>query len=512
MYNQFRLTLTTPSMLTFYGITIIGAFFISSMVSVFANLAPLLTVIPLAVEGLLDRGMVFTAFGILAVTSILAGYFDVGPAAVLETSDEYIMMPAPVLPHQLFISRYVRRLIRKLILVLIGLFVAFPLLSSAEILFIPTVLLIISLVFYFETNYFLGGFVSTIRSKLNERTQSRLRHLILPLMALLIYIPTLPEITQIPLAQFLLPSNAMAFVALEVTGFLAIGLQPEVGAFVVFVEFLIVFLVLANIVDHSYYERFSGSSEPVRSESRISRLVRGEVDFSQSRFNDPMLWILLKDFWSKMRNPLQFWKYVYVVVGTIFALYLNIIQPAWFPSVRIPPELGYAIIPAFLLILVLMTQMASLSALLSFIDERDNIYLLKSSPFRSGDIVLAKYILSVFEVSLTSLPIFGLLIYFFDIQGSLALVTLAAPLVLIFCASGVMTGAYTPVFTNEPKNPPVPLAFSFPAINLVMGALLMLIVSIFSGSLFLLLVLPIYTLGSVVFFLALAIVALRSYK
>ncbi|MHA1935110.1 MAG: hypothetical protein ACW97A_07485 [Candidatus Thorarchaeota archaeon] len=204
MYNQFRLTLTTPSMLTFYGITIIGAFFISSMVSVFANLAPLLTVIPLAVEGLLDRGMVFTAFGILAVTSILAGYFDVGPAAVLETSDEYIMMPAPVLPHQLFISRYVRRLVRKLILVLIGLFVAFPLLSSAEILFIPTVLLIISLVFYFETNYFLGGFVSTIRSKLNERTQSRLRHLILPLMALLIYIPTLPEITQIPLTQFLL--------------------------------------------------------------------------------------------------------------------------------------------------------------------------------------------------------------------------------------------------------------------------------------------------------------------
>jgi hypothetical protein len=502
----------TPSMLTFYGITIIGALFISSMVSAFANIAPLLTVIPLAVEGLLDRGMIFTLFGILTVTSILAGYFDVGPAAVLEISDEYIMMPAPVLPHQLFISRYVRRLVRKLILVLIGLFVAFPLLSSANILFIPTVLLIISLVFYFETNYFLGGLVATIRNKLNEVTKSKLRHLILPSVALLIYIPTLPEITQIPITQFLVPSNTMAFVALEVTGYLATGLQPELGAFIVLVEFLIVFLVLANIVDHSYYERFSGASEPDQSESRVSRLVRGEIDFSQSRFNDPMLWILLKDFWSKMRHPLQFWKYVYVVVGSSFALFLNIIQPAWFPSIRIPPELGYSIIPAFLLILVLMTQMASISSLLSFIDERDNIYLLKSSPFRHGDIVLAKYILSVIEVSLTSLPIFGLLIYFFDVYGSLSLVTLVAPLILIFCASGVMTGAYTPVFTNEPKNPPVPLAFSFPAINLVMGALLMLTVSLFSGSFLLLLILPLFTLGSVFFFLGLAMVALRSYK
>ena len=207
LFNQFRLTLRTPSMLTFYGITIIGALFVSSMVSIFADIAPLLTVIPLAVEGLLDRGMIFTAFGILTMTSILAGYFDVGPAAVLEISDEYIMMPAPVLPHQLFISRYVRRLVRKLIFVLIGLFVVFPLLSSANILFIPTALLLISLIFYFETNYFLGGLVATIRSKLNERTKSRLRHLMLPLVILLIYIPSLPEITQIPISQFLIPSK-----------------------------------------------------------------------------------------------------------------------------------------------------------------------------------------------------------------------------------------------------------------------------------------------------------------
>ena len=102
--------------------------------------------------------------------------------------------------------------------------------------------------------------------------------------------------------------------------------------------------------------------------------------------------------------------------------------------------------------------------------------------------------------------------YFMRVEGSFYLLTLVAPLVLIFSATGVMVGAYIPVFTNEPSNPPVPLAFGFPAINIGFGALLMAIVAIYAEDMQLVQVMPAFVVVVVLGLLALATFALRSYK
>jgi hypothetical protein len=149
---------------------------------------------------------------------------------------------------------------------------------------------------------------------------------------------------------------------------------------------------------------------------------------------------------------------------------------------------------------------------LSFADERDNIYLLKASPFKTLDIVLAKYILSLFEVAIAVIPACGFLIYFLHIEGYLAIITLVAPLVLIFTASGNAIGAYVPVLTNDPKTLPVPLAFSFPIINLGLGSALVYLVAILANSWIVMLILPLCTIILVFFFLALAVHALNTYK
>ncbi len=240
--------------------------------------------------------------------------------------------------------------------------------------------------------------------------------------------------------------------------------------------------------------------------------MRGQVDFSKSRFNDPMMWIVLKDFWSKMRTPLQFWKYMYVFLGVLFGLYLNIVQPPWLEPVTVPPQFVYSLTPAFLLVLILLTQMSTLASLLAFVDEKENIYLLRTSPFRSKDVVLAKYFLSVIEITLTSIPLYLFLLYFFRVEGSAFLIFLAAPMILIFSATGIMAGAYVPVFTSDPKNPPVPLAFSFPAINLALGALVIWIASQFGEVLSVMLILPVFTACIVLMFLSLSVHALNSYK
>lgn len=278
------------------------------------------------------------------------------------------------------------------------------------------------------------------------------------------------------------------------------------------IGFAICLLLTASITGYEYYELFSASKGKEQTEGRFSRMFRGEIDFSRSQFTDPMIWIMMKDFWSRLRSPMQIWKYVYAVVGTVFVLYLNIVRPLWFPPVIIPISLAFALVPAFVLMMILFVQMASVTSMLSFVDERDNVYLLKVAPFNSRDIILSKYLLSLFEVAITVIPACGFLIYFIHIQGYLAVITLAAPLTILFTATGSAVGAYVPVMTNDPKTLPVPLAFSFPIINLGLGAIMVLVVAIFSDSILVLVFLPLYTLGLVWFFLKASIRALDAYK
>jgi hypothetical protein len=299
---------------------------------------------------------------------------------------------------------------------------------------------------------------------------------------------------------------------MESTGVFSRGIDPVYGLGLLLIGFAICLLLTANICGYDYYEMFSASKGREQTEGRFSKVIRGEVDFSESRFSDPIIWIMMKDFWSRLRSPMQVWKYIYAVVGTVFVLYLNITRPFWFPPVIVPIGLAFALVPAFMLMMILFVQMGSVTSMLTFVDERDNIYLLKASPFSDRDIVLSKYLLSIVEVAITVIPACGFLIYLIHIQGYLAVITLVAPLTILFAATGSAVGAYVPVMTNDPKTLPVPLAFSFPVINLGLGTIMVFLVAIFADSILLLVILPLYTLSLVYFFLAVSIRALRNYK
>ncbi len=512
LYNQFVRTITTPSMLGFYIITIAGALFVSSISSTLVSFGPIFAPLGVLLESFIDRSTIFATIGLITLASMAGGYFGGGPAEVLESPDEYILMVSPIHPHQLFLGRYIRRIARKFFYVILGFIVILPLLSQSDVIAVSIMLLIISIIFFLEINYFLGGICSIIKVKMQHRYTTRLRHLILLPILAITYLLSSPLLTMSPIVQLGVPANQIGLILMEVAGIHDIGLNTLSIFGILLVSFFISLLVLTNISGYEYYEQFSNNVSKEESESRFSRSIRGQVDFSESRFNDPMIWIILKDFWSKMRTPLQFWKYLYVIIGTAFGIYLNLAQPIWLAPISIPPQYIVSIIPAFLLILILMTQMATLTSLLAFVDEKDNIYLLRSSPFKSKDIVLAKYIFSLIEVAVTSIPIYLFLLYFFRVPGSFYLITLAAPMIIVFSATGILAGAYVPVFTNDPKNPPVPLAFSFPAINLMLGGIITWISSEFANDIMLVVIMPAFIVFTVLLFLSLSIHALKSYK
>jgi hypothetical protein len=512
LFNQFKLAITTPSMLLFYGVTFVGVFFVSNVISSFLSFAPLLFNFSSLLEDTIDAGMIFAAAAFLSASSVVSGYFGLGPAAVLTEEDESLMMSAPIKPHQIFISRYTRRIIRKITFLTLGVLSVLPLLMSASLLFFSAISILVVVIIFLEINYFLGAMSSYVRLWISHKTQHRLRHLIVIVLGFLTLIVTHPWLLSNVAAIYVAPSNALVLFLTESTGLFSHGINPVYSVIFILIGFTICLLVTANITGYDYYEIFSANKGREQTEGRFSKIIRGQVDFSRSRFNDPMIWIMLKDFWSRLRSPMQIWKYVYAVFGTVFVVYLNIVRPLWFPPIMVPMELSFALIPAFVLMLILFVQMASVTSMLSFVDERDNVYLLKASPFKSADIILSKYLLSLFEIIITVIPACGFLIYFIHIQGYLAVITLAAPLAILFAATGSAIGAYVPVLTNDPKTLPVPLAFSFPVINLGLGAIMLFLVAAFADSILIIVILPLYTLSLVFLFLAASIRALDTYK
>ena len=510
--NQFKSAITTPAMLLFYGITFFGIYFVSSVISTFVSFAPLFFDFGSLLEETLEPGMIYAATAVLSASSVVSGYFGLGPAAVLTVTDESLMISAPIKPHQIFLSRYTTRIIRKISFLTIGVLSIFPLLISASLLFFTAISLLVIIIIFLEINYFLGALSSYVRLWISRKTQNRLRHLIVVFLAFLTLLPAHEWLLSNASTIYVAPSNALALFLTESTGVFSQGIPPLYSIIFITIGFFVTLLLTANISGYDYYELYSASKGKEQTEGRFSRIIRGEIDFSKSRFTDPMIWIMIKDFWSRLRSPMQIWKYIYAVVGTVFVLYLNIAKPLWLPPVIVPMGLAFALVPAFMLMMILFVQMGSVTSMLSFVDERDNVYLLKASPFNPRDIILSKYLLSLFEVAVTVIPACGFLIYFIHIEGYLAVITLVAPLTLLFAATGSAVGAYVPVLTNDPKTLPVPLAFSFPVINLGLGALMVFLVAIFSDSILIVVVLPLYTLSLVSLFLALSVRALNTYK
>ncbi len=508
MWNNFRRTITTPSMLMFYAIMIGGTYFISSVL-VFTRIGPLIfRESAMAIAEFLAPETILSGLGLLMIGSIVSGYFGLGPAAVLQASDEYVMMPAPVWPHQVFMSRYVRRLVRKFAFVLIVTWVVSPILVAVDISVIYALQFLFVVIVLFEINYLLSAVAFYMHRQgfhIRRRLIRYALHLIFPLMFLFVLFP---EYNMTGLAVLAAPSSCIGIILMGMMGLIIVGDAIFGLALIIATWYIALYLFVALVSSNNYYEAYTSRQEQKTNENRIVRIIRGEVDFSTTRFNDPMIWIVLKDFWSSMRSSAQFWKYLSIAIGIIGGVILWIVRPQFFPIVSISP---FILKVALIFMEILIVQMVSISSLISFVDEKDNVYLLKVSPFRNSDIVLAKYIRSVIESGFALIPMLLILSYLFNFVDTVPVLSFTIPVLFVFSAIGVMIGAYVPVFTNEPQHTPIPLIFAFPTVSLSIGVALMFMLFWLPPEQFVLLF-PLTVVALVFLFLLLAIRALRSYK
>ena len=206
LFNQFRSTISNPSMLTFYGTSLVGAYFVSNLISTLIGFAPMFTGIAEIFQTNIDISILYSGFTIISFIAVLGGYLGIGAASVLVQTDEHVIMPAPILPYQVYVTRYVRRLIRRLVYATIAIFILLPVMSSGNILIGDILLSIVSILLFFEANYFLGGITAHFKKRFASRPHFIMRYLPIIVFTIIIFLPLLDGFRNNPIILYFNPA------------------------------------------------------------------------------------------------------------------------------------------------------------------------------------------------------------------------------------------------------------------------------------------------------------------
>ncbi len=510
-FNGLIRTLRMPTMLFSYAFVTGAVLFVTQTLST-VHIEYIFSTVQRTLAEDLSLELLYTGLGIMTAASVLTGYFGKGAAGLSYEADEHILMPSPIRPYQLFLSCYIRRLIRRVTIMSFFLILLTPLIYSASVSYWILFIFSCSVILYLEFNYMISGLASMIRARLSEWSVKTWRHVAIAMSFALFFV-----------LNSILPTLQWHAASLITVGNLIVtmwsshmGLGPYTGEdateyffFLIIEQSLIAVLITAYSCDVRYYETLSARNNTDNTTGLSTMPIKRELDFTLSRFRDPMMWVFLKDMWIRWRTPLQPWKYIYFVVGVAIVIWLYVFSA---PSTSTLLPSGPYTLPVFSLIFVLLTQIGSMSSLLSFSDEQENVYILKSCPIREADIILGKYLESLIESGVVIAPLYGTLILIFRSEGLEVLVTLGIPLLMVFCAIGVLLGAYVPVISSSPRSTPLIIALSFPVINIVLGLSIMYITLTLVDSPLLIVVLPLLTLLFVGGALKAAVRGLNSYK
>ncbi|MEE9353328.1 MAG: hypothetical protein V3U94_02775, partial [Candidatus Thorarchaeota archaeon] len=70
LFNHLKRTITSPSMLSFYAIMLVGTYFVSSVLAILGSYEPLYETMITTIESTIDRSMVLSAIGLVSLTAV----------------------------------------------------------------------------------------------------------------------------------------------------------------------------------------------------------------------------------------------------------------------------------------------------------------------------------------------------------------------------------------------------------------------------------------------------------
>jgi len=364
-----------------------------------------------------------------------------------ESPDLDLLFCAPVKSNELFLSKYIKILIKHIIILMIMFVITTPVFLYLKTKWNVVILLFTTLLLFIESIY-----LFSIMTFLNiEFNYKKYRILILGL-SILSYLLILKH-NSIPLFDYIyrnIPSSILVNVVLQL-------IQEPIQSFNISIEItklLSITLMLISLIylfKRNYYESVFNSFK--NSEQKRRKYISSNI-LPSAYYQTSSFILTIKDMVIYLRENLsEFLIYLLLNYGAILFLFQAYnISKNFFSITNEYNSLLFFISP-FILIIILTMNTTSIE---SYNNELGNIWITKASPYKINKIVIEKFIYNFLITIILNIPIyFSVILLIKTLFSKIIMVALIMEIVLIHNVIGILISATHSSITVKNKKLPL---------------------------------------------------------
>lgn len=445
-WNSFKWRIKSPPNAVLYILIVILCAVINFILNTFLNVSPkdirLQTLSSVGATEISPYIAIFSGLTILLVSVSVKGFY--GKLSTIEFTgpDLEILRSAPLKPHEVFLAKSLKVLIKRLLFTFIAeltfltpIMSFFKMTPDRGIIFLSAILLYSCFLYFVEAFTFLAS--RLVMSSVKVRVRMALLVVPLTTFPVLFYREFLGLLNRV----VFLPSSAVSK-TLYVSLFRSVPLNSISYPMLSFLALFSGISLIVTFLSVSYYEKVETFEELTKAD--WLKFLRNRLKWSLGLRHSPLIAVFFKEFWTNLRAsdaPLIVLDYAILLL--VYLLNLNGAASA--STTRFPAS---SLILAFSMLLVSFVFQPSLDV---FLAEREKSWILKVAPISIQKVVLAKYFYSLILSLVTLLPPFIGLAFLAPFPAERLILSVSSVSLLILTnALGIFIGAhYTPASLRE---------------------------------------------------------------
>jgi len=455
MFKDFKRKIRKSETLITYAIFSSGIISIFSLTYSFFFILPLETkraVLQILLNLQLDPHEIFlTTLNFSIIFFIIKGIISSPSSIRITKADMETLLPLPLNLRTFYLAKYLRTLPKSMITNAIIMFIVSPLLFYLNKTFIESLYLAVSIlifILFLQLAEIVSRFaVTPVMKILNKYVKTILIALISVSSGLMFFIVPLfnPEFYPI----IILPSKHLIDIFFLTMYSPSIQIKHLLSLINMFLAFVVLFFV-------SYFlaEKFFASETNIEGKTKITKipLFLGKARWNVFNIKNKIFLMILKDFWIDLRTQYIIYLLTSILISITILLLKDTIK---LPEVTLVTFIDIrVIIIVFLLILIIFTISPSIN---SFINEAEQLWILKSLPVLPIEIVAGKFIYSLAITAIIMTPIaIALTSMLPQVEGSV-LLALTPFIYTLSSAEGILASI---LFTHPSEKRLIPTTLS----------------------------------------------------
>jgi hypothetical protein len=384
------------------------------------------------------------------VSSFVRGIISSNFGLLFTRNDENVIVPSPIAPHALYVSKKFREFLFHVLTVTTVLLAGYPFFTRIGFQGLNLVFLFTTLLAFMETNGLTEN-ISYCVSRALFRSGTRLNKLVFAVFsALAIFIIASPFVMvfagdSFAFLAYLYPPYACAMILTLRSSFdITLGVLSLLGE-------VTLFFFVASTVAKFGLRTWTSSPRLVLTRSNFVRVRKNRLMWKRGKKGGTRL-IFTKDLWVTIRSPSKF----FVPLGTtlillFFAFVLQTVLPFNVQQVSAQQFNESSLMSSVYLVTVFILS----PAWDSFASERSTLFILKGSPIKTSRIIWGKYLFALMRSASYAFPIVAAILFLFAHNLDVFPISVEVGLVLLVSnAIGIVASvSYPPAYRRMGSTP-----------------------------------------------------------